>query len=230
DGEPDVTDVDDDGDGLSDDQDQNPKRRDTTGPLISASDQTVLEKTPFEIEVSVSDNDDPSARVTAVTGLPAGVSYDSASGKISGSADQEIWTSDEDESHAYPVTIEAIDGAGNATTKEITIQVQRDTDGDGEPDVTDVDDDGDGLSDDQDQNPKRRDTTGPLISASDQTVFPNRTRVHKNGAKVSSSKSKETLPKTGDSINYLPYLGVAFLLIPFTFFGLERRRRNSGRD
>uniref|UniRef100_UPI00197DEEB1 putative Ig domain-containing protein n=1 Tax=Streptococcus tangpeifui TaxID=2709400 RepID=UPI00197DEEB1 len=170
DGEPDVTDPDDDNDGLPDDKDKNPKSKDTEAPVISADDKTVTEKTPFEVPVSVTDNDDPEAKVTEITGLPKGVTYDSENGKISGSADQEDWSNDQDEVHTYPVTIKATDGAGNESTKEITITVQRDTDSDGTPDVNDPDDDNDGLPDDKDKNPKSKDTESPIISADDKTV------------------------------------------------------------
>ncbi|WP_172459622.1 Ig domain-containing protein [Streptococcus criceti] len=169
DGQPDVTDPDDDNDGIPDDKDKNPKVPDSEGPSITAGDKTVNEKTPFEVPVTVTDNDDPAPSVE-VTGLPDGVTYAPSTGKITGSADNESWTDDSDESHDYTVTITATDGAGNSTTKDITITVQRDTDGDGQPDVTDPDDDNDGIPDDKDKNPKVPDSEGPSITAGDKTV------------------------------------------------------------
>ncbi|MGT2929603.1 InlB B-repeat-containing protein, partial [Streptococcus dentasini] len=98
-----------------------------------------------------------------------GLSIDE-NGHLVGRADVTDWNGSQDEerniSLSVSVTLKVTRPNGNSTNEVVTvqvpIQVQRDTDGDGEPDVTDVDDDGDGLSDDQDQNPKRRDTTGPL--------------------------------------------------------------------
>ncbi|SUN37459.1 Surface protein Rib [Streptococcus criceti] len=85
DGQPDVTDPDDDNDGIPDDKDKNPKVPDSEGPSITAGDKTVNEKTPFEVPVTVTDNDDPAPSVE-VTGLPDGVTYAPSTGKITGSA------------------------------------------------------------------------------------------------------------------------------------------------
>ncbi|WP_420853174.1 putative Ig domain-containing protein [Streptococcus criceti] len=54
---------------------------------MTAGDKTVNEKTPFEVPVTVTDNDDPAPSVE-VTGLPDGVTYAPSTGKITGSAGQ----------------------------------------------------------------------------------------------------------------------------------------------
>ena len=195
DGIPDKTDDDDDGDGVSDedekkagtdpkDKDSKPADKDTTAPKIDRiGDQTVVEKQPIkEIEVKI---DDPEAEIT-VDGLPNGVTYDKDTKKITGSPEIKDWNDTDKENpeevREVSVKVTAKDKAGNESTEEFTITVQRDTDGDGTPDIYDKDDDGDGVSDedekkagtdpkDKDSKPADKDTTAPKINRiGDQTV------------------------------------------------------------
>ena len=160
DGIPDIYDKDDDGDGVSDedekkagtdpkDKDSKPDEKDTTAPKIDRiGNQTVVEKQPIkEVEVKT---DDPEAEIT-VDGLPNGVTFDKETKKISGKPEITDWNdTDKDnpeEVREVTVTVKAKDKAGNESKETFTITVQRDTDGDGTPDIYDNDDDGDGVSD-----------------------------------------------------------------------------------
>ena len=163
DGIPDIHDKDDDGDGFTDDEEKeagtDPKdpnskpdadpEEDTTAPKIDRiSDQTVVEKQPIK-EITVK-TDDPEAEII-VEGLPNGVTYDEESKKITGSPEITDWDDSDKENpeevREVKVKVTAKDKAGNESTEEFTITVQRDTDGDGIPDIYDNDDDGDGVSD-----------------------------------------------------------------------------------
>jgi len=177
DGIPDVTDTDDDGDGYTDAEEtargSNPKDA-TSKPVTTIdtiSDQTVVEGNAIS-EISVTTNN-PGATIT-VKDLPAGVTYDPISKKISGTPSVTGWGSDETKD--FTVTIEAKDSANNVATKTFKITVQRDTDNDGIPDITDTDDDGDGYTDLEESargsNPKDA-TSKPVTTIdtiSDQTV------------------------------------------------------------
>ena len=147
DGNPDVTDTDDDGDGYTDAEEtakgSDPKDANSI-PSIGINpiaDQTVVEGNPIT-EIAVT-TDTPSATVT-VKDLPTGVTY--SNGKINGTPAVTNWGSNE-ETREFTVTVEAKDATGRTTTKTFKITVQRDTDRDGTPDVTDTDDDGDGYTD-----------------------------------------------------------------------------------
>ena len=148
DGIPDITDTDDDGDGYTDLEEnakgtdpKDPTSKPTTG-ISPIANQTVVEGNAIS-EITVT-TDNPTATVT-VKDLPAGVTYDQSTKKISGTPSVTGWGSDETKD--FTVTIEAKDSANNVVTKTFKITVQRDTDSDGTPDVTDTDDDGDGVSD-----------------------------------------------------------------------------------
>ncbi|HFR3798156.1 TPA: YPDG domain-containing protein, partial [Streptococcus suis] len=81
DGQPDVTDPDDDGDGIPDEQDKNPKTPTTSA--VTVDDATVVAGQPIKaIPVAVT-TDDTQATVE-VTNLPAGLTYDKATGQITG--------------------------------------------------------------------------------------------------------------------------------------------------
>jgi len=160
DGDPDVSDLDDDNDGYSDIEEaakrtnpKDPNSKPTTS-ITPISDQTVVEGNPISpITVTV---DNPNATVT-VSNLPNGVTYDSTTKKITGTPAITDWTPTE-ETREITVTVTATDSAGNPTTSTFKITVQRDTDHDGNPDITDLDDDGDGVADTDEQaagsNPK----------------------------------------------------------------------------
>ena len=147
DGDPDVTDPDDDNDGVTDVEENNkgsnPKDANSVPSIVinPIADQTVVEGNPIdEIEVTT---DTPNATVT-VKDLPNGVTYNN--GKISGTPSVTDWGPTE-ETREFTVTVEAKDATGKTTTKTFKITVQRDTDKDGDPDVTDPDDDNDGVTD-----------------------------------------------------------------------------------
>ena len=160
DGDPDVSDLDDDNDGYSDIEEaakrtnpKDPNSKPTTS-ITPISDQTVVEGNPISpITVTV---DNPNATVT-VSNLPNGVTYDPTTKKITGTPAITDWTPTE-ETREITVTVTATDSAGNTTTSTFKITVQRDTDHDGNPDITDLDDDGDGVADTDEQaagsNPK----------------------------------------------------------------------------
>lgn len=85
---------------------------DKTAPVISAiANQTVTTGKAIT-NVTVKTND--SAATVAVSGLPAGVSYNAQTGVISG-APTKTGTS--------TVTVKAVDGSGNVSTKTFTIKV-----------------------------------------------------------------------------------------------------------
>ncbi|TDM38793.1 hypothetical protein ETI09_11645, partial [Macrococcoides canis] len=85
DGTPDVTDTDDDNDGIPDTEDNNPKVADTTAPTVDASDTTVTEGQAITpIPVTITDDNDTTEEVT---GLPSGLTYDDANNQIIGTPD-----------------------------------------------------------------------------------------------------------------------------------------------
>ncbi|WP_439258488.1 Ig domain-containing protein, partial [Lonepinella sp. BR2271] len=143
---------------------------DSTAPVITADDTaTVTEKAAITpIKVSVTDNVDKTPTVT-VDGLPTGLSYDPATGEITGTPTVTDWTDGQTEK-VIKATVTAKDDAGNTETKEIEIKVQRDTDGDKIPDASDDDKDGDGIKNDDDKNPLVADTEDPVITANGATV------------------------------------------------------------
>ena len=188
DGIPDITDTDDDGDGYTDLEESargsNPKDA-TSKPVTTIdtiSDQTVVEGNAIS-EISVATNN-PGATIT-VKDLPAGVTYDPISKKISGTPSVTSWGSDE--TKEFTVTVEAKDSANNVVTKTFKITVQRDTDSDGTPDVTDTDDDGDGVTDTEEiakgsdpKNPNSR-PMGTVTPVSPTSVTnPNQTVIDEN--------------------------------------------------
>ena len=183
---------------------------DTTPPRINRiSDQTVVEgKAIKDIIVKT---DDPKAKIT-VESLPKGVTYDEATGKISGTPTVENWGKTEEVKEFY-VTVNAIDEAGNESEETFKITVQRDTDGDGIPDIYDKDDDGDGVSDvdekkagtdpkDKNSKPDEKDTTAPKI---DRIV--NQTVVEKQPIKEVEVKTDD--PEAEITVDGLPN-GVTF--------------------
>ena len=158
DGNPDITDLDDDGDGVADTDEQaagsNPKDPNSRPaviitpvpqPTISNPTQTVVDKKPITSVVINPGN--PASAVTVDTNkLPNGVTYDPTTKTISGTPDVTDWgTTEETRKFEIPVVVTNPDGT--TVTKTIEITVQRDTDGDGNPDVTDPDDDNDGYTD-----------------------------------------------------------------------------------
>ncbi|HFI0107869.1 TPA: putative Ig domain-containing protein, partial [Streptococcus suis] len=164
DGQPDVTDTDDDNDGIPDTQDSNPKTATTSS--VTVDDATVVAGQPIKaIPVAVT-TDDTQATVE-VTNLPAGLTYDKATGQITGSPTGAEIPEGQD-STTITVTATVTDATGTPVSDTAIITIQRDTDGDGIPDVTDTDDDGDGIPDTQDSNPKTATTSS--VTVDDATV------------------------------------------------------------
>ena len=158
DGTPDVTDTDDDGDGVTDTEEiakgsdpKNPNSRPmgTVTPVSPTSvtnpNQTVIDEKPITSIVITPGN--TASTVTVDTSkLPNGVTYDPTTKTISGTPDVTNWGPSE-ETRKFEVPVVVTNPDGSKTTKTVEIVVQRDTDKDGNPDVTDPDDDNDGVTD-----------------------------------------------------------------------------------
>ena len=154
DGNPDITDLDDDGDGYTDADEAahgtDPKDSTsvpTTTPqtTISNPNQTVIDEQPIT-NIVITPGDPASVITVDTSKLPNGVTYNPATKTISGTPDVTDWTpTEETRTFEIPVTVQNPDGT--TANKKIKITVQRDTDGDGTPDVTDTDDDADGIPD-----------------------------------------------------------------------------------
>ena len=158
DGIPDVTDLDDDGDGYLDSEEtakgSDPKNSKSvpagmitpiaqttvTNPIQTVNDKTAI----TNIVVT------PGASGATVTvdnsKLPNGVTYDAGTKTISGTPNVTNWGSTE-EKRKFEIPVVVKNPDGSKITKTVEITVLRDTDGDGDPDITDTDDDGDGYSD-----------------------------------------------------------------------------------
>ena len=193
DGNPDITDLDDDGDGVADTDEQaagsNPKDPNSRPaviitpvpqPTISNPTQTVVDKKPITSVVINPGN--PASAITVDTNkLPNGVTYDPTTKTISGTPNVTDWGTTE-ESRKFEIPVVVTNPDGSKVTKIVEITVQRDTDGDGDPDVTDPDDDGDGYTDveetakgtdpkDPTSKPTTPPTPQPTISNPTQTVI-----------------------------------------------------------
>ena len=193
DGNPDITDLDDDGDGVADTDEQaagsNPKDSNSRPaviitpvpqPTISNPTQTVVDKKPITSVVINPGN--PASAVTVDTNkLPNGVTYDPTTKTISGTPSVTDWGTTE-ESRKFEIPVVVTNPDGSKVTKIVEITVQRDTDGDGDPDVTDPDDDNDGYTDveenakgtdpkDPNSKPTTPPTPQPTISNPTQTVI-----------------------------------------------------------
>ena len=193
DGNPDITDLDDDGDGVADTDEQtagsNPKDPNSRPaviitpvpqPTISNPTQTVVDKKPITSVVINPGN--PASAVTVDTNkLPNGVTYDPTTKTISGTPNVTDWGTTE-ESRKFEIPVVVTNPDGSKVTKIVEITVQRDTDGDGDPDVTDPDDDNDGYTDveenakgtdpkDPTSKPTTPPTPQPTISNPTQTVI-----------------------------------------------------------
>ena len=196
DGNPDITDLDDDGDGVADTDEQtagsNPKDPNSRPaviitpvpqPTISNPTQTVVDKKPIT-SVVINPGNPASAVTVDTTKLPNGVTYDPTTKTISGTPNVTDWGTTE-ESRKFEIPVVVTNPDGSKVTKIVEITVQRDTDGDGDPDVTDPDDDGDGYTDveetakgtdpkDSTSKPTTPPTPQPTISNPTQTVIDER--------------------------------------------------------
>ena len=193
DGNPDITDLDDDGDGVADTDEQtagsNPKDPNSRPaviitpvpqPTISNPTQTVVDKKPIT-SVVINPGNPASAVTVDTTKLPNGVTYDPTTKTISGTPNVTDWGTTE-ESRKFEIPVVVTNPDGSKVTKIVEITVQRDTDGDGDPDVTDPDDDNDGYTDveenakgtdpkDPNSKPTTPPTPQPTISNPTQTVI-----------------------------------------------------------
>ncbi|MDK8669801.1 putative Ig domain-containing protein, partial [Corynebacterium sp. MSK195] len=154
DGQPDVTDTDDDNDGATDAEeaaagtdpkDASSKPAQTDEPSVVTDKVTVVdgqEADPFEVAKNI-----PEGGKVAAEGLPDGLSIDESTGEVTGTPSVSDWGKDEEERDVeVAVSVTDKDGKEVAQGTKI-VTVQRDTDGDGQPDVTDTDDDNDGATD-----------------------------------------------------------------------------------
>ena len=193
DGNPDITDLDDDGDGVADTDEQaagsdpkNPNSRPAViitpvEPVsITNQTQTGVDKTPISPILIGTGNIDSTVTVDT-TKLPNGVTYNPSTFTISGTPNVTDWGTTE-ESRKFEIPVVVTNPDGSKVTKTVEITVQRDTDGDGTPDVTDTDDDGDGYPDTEEvargtdpKDPTSKPTTPPTpqptISNPTQTVI-----------------------------------------------------------
>ena len=187
DGNPDVTDPDDDNDGYTDVEENSkgsdPKNSNSRPAAIitpvepvsiSNQTQTVIDKTPISPILIGTGNIDSTVTVDT-TKLPNGVTYDPNAFTISGTPTVTDWGTGE-ETRKFEIPVVVTNPDGSKVTKIVEITVQRDTDGDGTPDVTDTDDDGDGYPDTEEvargtdpKDPTSKPTTS-ITPISDQTV------------------------------------------------------------
>lgn len=192
DGEPDLTDKDDDGDGFSDEVEKHAgtdSKSEKSQPMSVVKPVKSLE--PIDNQTKVEGKaldavaikaEDPKAIIT-VDGLDGtGLTFDEATRTITGTPTV-TWDGAE-ETRAITVKVAAVNEDGSGVTTNFTITVARDTDKDGEPDTTDTDDDGDGFTDTLETaagtNPKDKDEfpATPLnpgaeadVTGAGQTVF-----------------------------------------------------------
>ncbi|NQM39519.1 YSIRK signal domain/LPXTG anchor domain surface protein, partial [Streptococcus suis] len=145
DGTPDVTDTDDDNDGITDDV----EKENGTDPKKSNTDTTVTPATVVEgqpvPDTTVVTPESPNTVITPSEPVN-GISVDE-NGKLTGTPEVDDWGPNEEERViTIPVTVTTPDENGTPveTVVEVPVTIQRDTDGDGTPDVTDTDDDNDG--------------------------------------------------------------------------------------
>ena len=187
DGNPDITDLDDDGDGIADTVEQaagsNPKDPNSRpAAIISPVDpttvdnqiQTVIDENPITPILIGPGNIDSTVSVDT-SKLPNGVTYNPGTLTISGTPDVTNWGPTE-ETRRFEIPVVVTNPDGSKVTKIAEITVQRDTDHDGTPDVTDTDDDGDGYPDTEEaargtdpKDPTSKPTTS-ITPISNQTV------------------------------------------------------------
>ena len=172
DGDPDVTDPDDDNDGIPDEDDSNPKvpnqntiyepayedKRVVPGEETTSS-PTFTDKDGKDVDVP----EDSKFSIPEDFKAPEGyeVSIDENTGEITVTfPDKSKLNADTVEEFDVPVTVTYPDGSTDKTDANFKL----DTDGDGKPDTEDEDDDGDGVPDDKEKedgtNPKAPNQNG----------------------------------------------------------------------
>ena len=160
DGDPDITDPDDDGDGISDEDEirngTDPKNDDVTAPkifgLYEDEEGVYRDGVPLEDRIEIEGKQirefgmqtDSLDSLIDVKDLPPGI--ECIDWGYSGTPKVDDWGKNE-EKREYTVTVKAYDPAGNATYEKFKFIILRDTDRDGIPDTKDTDDDGDGFTD-----------------------------------------------------------------------------------
>ena len=225
DGDPDVTDPDDDNDGATDIEENakgtNPKDANSrpaavitpiAPTTISNPSQSVVEGNPIANIVITPGNSN--ATVTVDTSkLPNGVTYDPASKTISGTPAVTNWGPNE-ETKTFEVPVVVTNPDGSKVTKTVEITLQRDTDRDGDPDVTDLDDDNDGVTDVEEiakgSNPKDANSKPAVAPPAN------------NGG---ANRSRGRGPNTGDDSNALGYAGfTAMSGAALTLLALKKKK------
>ena len=213
DGNPDITDLDDDGDGIADTVEQaagsNPKDPNSRpAAIISPVDpttvdnqiQTVIDENPITPILIGPGNIDSTVSVDT-SKLPNGVTYNPGTLTISGTPDVTNWGPTE-ETRRFEIPVVVTNPDGSKVTKIAEITVQRDTDHDGTPDVIDTDDDGDGYPDTEEaargtdpKDPTSKPTTS-ITPISNQTVV--------EGNPISSVTVTVDNPNTTVTVSNLP--------------------------
>ena len=227
DGNPDITDLDDDGDGIADTVEQaagsNPKDPNSRpAAIISPVDpttvdnqiQTVIDENPITPILIGPGNIDSTVSVDT-SKLPNGVTYNPGTLTISGTPDVTNWGPTE-ETRRFEIPVVVTNPDGSKVTKIAEITVQRDTDHDGTPDVTDTDDDGDGYPDTEEaargtdpKDPTSKPTTS-ITPISNQTVV--------EGNPISSVTVTVDNPNTTVTVSNLPN-GVTYNPVTKTISG-----------
>ena len=173
DGTPDVDDLDDDNDGISDEDEKkngtDPKVADGLAVKVTKPN-VVMEKKEVTPKEVVTPNK-KGATITTTTpdnsGKVNGLTVN-GEGKLTGTPTVENWGDDEEKTINIPVKVtkdvEKVTANGKETvtetvTDKVPVTIQRDTDGDGTPDVLDSDDDNDGIPDEV----EKRNNTNPKV-------------------------------------------------------------------
>jgi len=225
DGNPDVTDPDDDNDGVTDIEENakgsNPKDANSrpaavitpiAPTTISNPTQSVVEGNPIANIVITPGNSNATVTVDE-SKLPNGVTYDPTTKTISGTPDVNDWGPNE-ETRTFEISVVVTNPDGSKVTKTIEITLQRDTDRDGDPDVTDLDDDNDGVTDVEEiakgSNPKDANSK-PAVAPP----------ANNGGANGSRGRG----PNTGDDSNVLGYAGfTAMSGAALTLLALKKKK------
>jgi len=225
DGNPDVTDPDDDNDGVTDIEENakgtNPKDANSrpaaiitpiAPTTISNPTQSIVEGNPIANIVITPGNSGATVTVDE-NKLPNGVTYDQATKTISGTPDVNDWGPNE-ETRTFEISVVVTNPDGSKVTKTVEITLQRDTDRDGDPDVTDLDDDNDGVTDVEEISKG----SNPKDANSKPAVAPPANNGGTNG-------SRGRGPNTGDDSNLLGYAGfTAMSGAALTLLALKKKK------
>ena len=156
DGTPDVTDLDDDNDGISDED----EKRNGTDPKVANGltgivtvPAKVKEKTPVPTPLPKVVTPNKKDATIEPSNPENGLTVN-GEGNLEGTPTVNKWNDGEEERNiTIPVKItREKDGKKEEATVYVPVTIQRDTDGDGTPDVDDLDDDNDGISDEDEKN------------------------------------------------------------------------------